>query len=87
MFMIKSYGFLFLEYDVDYNKNKFGISLSFDDEQNQWVPENKSLSNDIFCHSLRAAKAHLRRHNEIPKGTRFKLVSRFYNFDIYLTKS
>ena len=37
-------------------------------------------------HSLRAAKRHLRKHSEIPKGTVFRLISQYVGFDIYLIK-
>lgn len=36
--------------------------------------------------SLKAAEAHLRRHDEIPKGMRFTLVSFFPEYDIELVK-
>ena len=38
------------------------------------------------CSSYKAAKRHLRKHDEIPKGTQFRLVSKFVGCDRYLTK-
>lgn len=36
--------------------------------------------------TFKAAKAHIRRHNEIPKGTRFRVVNKYIGFDRYVTK-
>ena len=38
------------------------------------------------CKSYKAAIRHLRKHDEIPKGTRFRLVSKFVGCDRYLVK-
>lgn len=38
------------------------------------------------CGSYKAALRHLRKHDEIPKGTRFVLVSRFVGGDRVLVK-
>lgn len=37
-------------------------------------------------HSFKAARRHLRKHEEIPKGTLFRLVSRFVGYDRILVK-
>ena len=41
-------------------------------------------SDDIS--TFKAAAAHIRRHDEIPKGTRFKVVNRFVGYDRFVTK-
>lgn len=73
-----------------YNTNRF-YSL----EQKRWVNRSEYLTDGhryhffpspFLCHSLKAAKRHLRKHNEIPKGTRFVLVSRYIGCDIHLIK-
>ena len=43
-------------------------------------------SNCMSCNSYRAARRHLRKHNEIPKGTKFMLCSKWVGFDRYLVK-
>lgn len=47
---------------------------------NNWYPA------DFPCYSYKAAIRHLRKHDEIPKGTRFLLVSRFVGCDRVLIK-
>lgn len=49
---------------------------------------------NIGCHAdfnpkisnLKQAIRHLKKHNEIPKGTKFKLESNFPGYDIYIIK-
>lgn len=77
-----------LEYDTSgYN---FGENLYYDEKKKKWVFKNE-YSGDwypahYYCHSYRAAKRQLRKHNEIPKGTRFRLISRWIGYDRYLIK-
>ena len=44
-----------------------------------------SSSNDKIK-NLKSAIRHIKKHDEIPKGTRMKLESRFKGFDIIITK-
>lgn len=66
--------------------------LLYDSTKKQWVSERKYKYSgspwwgDFPCHSFRAAKRHLRKHNEIPKGTEFRLVGKFVGCDRYLIK-
>lgn len=85
--MIKNQ-FLFLKYDTS-NCNPEG-ELYYDRNKKKWVIE-KDCTEDIYpaaypCRSFKAAKRHLRKHNEIPKGTRFILISQWIGYDRYLTK-
>ena len=43
-------------------------------------------SSDYSIRSFKAARRHIRKHDEIPKGTKFKLVSRFVGYDRILVK-
>lgn len=80
--------FWVLQYDVKQNKNE--AELYYDDNKKSWVTRSEYTGNwypaNFPCHSYRAAKRHLRKHDEIPKGTKFRLVSRFVGFDRYLIK-
>ena len=94
--MIKSYGFWCLQYDdsnlgdEDYCTFKLEKELYYDHSKKLWVKRNEYTGSwypaDFPCRSLKAAKRHLRKHNEIPKGTKFRLVSGYIGFDLYLTK-
>ena len=44
------------------------------------------IQQHFLCGSYKAALRHLRKHDEIPKGTRFVLVSRFVGGDRVLVK-
>lgn len=85
--MIKSFGFWFLEYD---DSNRGDKELYYDYNKNLWVHKQEYTGywypGTFPCRSLKAAKRHLRKHNEIPKGTKFRLVSMYVGFDLYLTK-
>ena len=85
--MIKSFGFWFLEY---YGSNHGDKELYYDYNKNLWVHKQEYTGywypGTFPCRSLKAAKRHLRKHNEIPKGTKFRLVSMYVGFDLYLTK-
>ena len=91
--MYKSFGYLALRYDFDYYfdtlcktemsykdfRNK--VELFYDYNNKKWVHrkeyKGKWYPADFPCRSIKAAKRHLRKHNEIPKGTRFLLVCRY----------
>ena len=91
--------FWFLEYDNSrkydgdykcYHEYKHNIELHYDFNKRKWV-KLKDYTGDWFpaafpCHSYKAAKRHLRKHNEILKGSRFRLVSRYVGFDRWLIK-
>lgn len=76
--------------DCDYKTFKNEVELYYDDNKKLWVKRSEYSGNwypaYFPCHSYRAAKRHLRKHDEIPQGTKFRLVSRFVGFDRYLTK-
>lgn len=80
--------FLELQYDTKgYNS---GEELHYDENQKKWVTE-KFFTEDIYpasypCRSYKAAKRHLRKHIEIPTGTRFRLISKWIGYDRYLIK-
>lgn len=65
-------------------------TLYYDHDKKMWV--NKEEYTGCWypatypCHSYKAAKRHLRNHDEIPKGMKFILVSWFCGFDRYLVK-
>lgn len=95
--MIKSYGFFFLEYnvdknmkDMDYETFKKEVELNYDPNKKQWVYDSEYTGDwypaTFTCHSLKAALRHLRKHDEIPKGSVFRLVSKYIGFDIFLIK-
>ena len=59
-----------------------------------WFDVNRYRDIKIGCHSgfnsnirnLKQAIRHIKKHKEIPKGTRFTLESAFEGYDIYITK-
>lgn len=84
---VKSYSFWFLEpmgedlYKLRYNSTKqqweYNSHLNFSQDE---------ICSGISCHSLKAALRHIKKHDEIPKGIKFRLVSVFVGVDIILTK-
>ena len=66
------------------------MGLQYDDRLQEWKPygeyNGRYYPGSFTCKSYKAAVRHLRKHNEIPKGTKFRLVSRFVGCDRYLTK-
>lgn len=78
-------------------KNQFWLleavdhrGFQYDYDLKKWFPY-KEYHGNIYpgsfpCKSYKAAKRHLKKHNEIPKGTQFRLVSQFVGYDRYLTK-
>lgn len=73
--------FLFLLNDdglyYDQSKKKWVIRGEY---TGYWFPATFS------CRSYKAAKRHLRKHSEIPFGTKFVLVSKFVGCDRTITK-
>lgn len=65
-------------------------ALYYDYNKKQWVSREeytgKYFPASFPCSSYKAAIRHLKKHDEIPKGTQFKLVSRFVGFDRIITK-
>lgn len=73
-----------------YKQYKYEYSLYYDYDKRLWV-HYLDYTGSIFpaiapVHSLKAAKKHLKRHNEIPKGTVFRFVSKYVGCDIKLVK-
>ena len=89
-------GFWFLEHENVYDKENETFKeykdreLYYDHNKKMWVKREEYTGNwypaTFPCRSYRAAKRHLRKHNEIPKGTTFRLCSKYVGFDRYLTK-
>lgn len=88
-----------LEYDVEANKKDYNynyktfkneVELYYDPTKKLWVKRHDYTYGwypaSFPCRSYRAAKRHLMNHDEIPKGTKFRLVSRFIGFDRLLIK-
>lgn len=65
-------------------------TLFYDNNKKKWVKKEEYTGScypaTFPCHSFRAAKRHLRKHNEIHKGMKFKLVSRFVGRDRFIRK-
>ena len=66
------------------------FELNYDSTKKKWVVKKDYTDywwpGTYPCRSYRAAKRHLRKHNEIPKGTKFVLVNEFVGFDRVLMK-
>lgn len=86
--MLKSYGYMSISTD--------DLSMYYCADTDKWYPDGKYPANisgsywmcsDKTVHSVKAAKRHLRKHNEIPKGTVFVLQSKYRGFpNVMLTK-
>jgi hypothetical protein len=80
---IKSYGFCWIEHE--------NSLYSFVHDIKQWrldedIPKNvQCCSTGDFCRSLRSAIRKIRKY-DCPKGTRFRLVSKWVGYDIDITK-
>lgn len=82
--------FWYLEHEYEDRRNQ----LYYCHETKKWLTSEDEYMNNggswfpatFPCRSYRAAKRHLRKHNEIPSGAKFRLVSRFIGFDRYLVK-
>lgn len=93
--MLKSYGYLYLECE-DYVDDWFEKKLYYSTVLKKWVSYKEYLADGADfhlipaffpCHSLKAAERHLRKHSEIPKGTKFRLVNKYIGeTDITLIK-
>lgn len=88
----KNFGFRWLEFEPD-NKEVMLTDedyFHYDIYKQKWVKyENYKgywLPGAAPCHSYEAALRHLRKHNEIPKGTKFRLVSKYAGCDRLLIK-
>lgn len=59
---------------------------------NRWetidnIPNEYSYStHSKEIHSVKAAISHVKRHNELPKGTKLRLCSNFVGCDVIITK-
>lgn len=72
-----------------YGLTPCGAYLWYCEEVKQWKPIDEAtmpFSNYYDCHSYKAAKRHLRKHTEIPAGTKFWLSNRWCGYDRALTK-
>ena len=68
---------------------KPGAWLWYDNDTEKWrflQDCDGYSSNMVGIHSFKAARRHLRKHDEIPKGTKFRLASRFVGYDRILVK-
>lgn len=78
------------DYEFDYLTFSKEIELYFDHYKKLWVKKDEWTGcwypADYPCRSLKAAIRHLRKHDEIPKGTVFRLVSKYIGGDIYVVK-
>ena len=95
-----NYGFWWLEYDDEANRGEGEDwvwfvqckRLYYDEDNKVWSTREHlkgvihGLPAAVSCATYKAAKHHLRKHNEIPKGTKFRLVSKYVGCDRYLTK-
>ena len=84
-----NYGFWELEFADDESPER----LFYNETKHKWVGRDEYLNNEedfissvCFIRTYKAAKAHIKRHDEIPKGARFRVVSSFVNCDRYITK-
>ena len=79
----------FIGIEQVYEDQDFEDWLWHESGTNLWKPVKNCCgwhSNIHGVHSFKAARRHLRKHNEIPKGTKFLLVSRFVGYDRILVK-
>lgn len=76
--------------NLDWEKDINQQMLFYDHEKKKWVTR-KEYTGHFYpstfpCRSYKAAKRHLRKHNEIPKGTKFVLASKWVGGDRCLVK-
>lgn len=79
----------FIGIEQVYKDQPFDDWLWYECGSKTWKPTkdcNGWYSNIYGIHSFKAARRYLRKHDEIPKGTRFRLVSRFVGYDRILVK-
>lgn len=89
--------FWHLKFADDYDRTKETFreyrcnrELYYDHDKKKWVHRAEYTGSwypaTFPCGSYKAALRHLRKHDEIPNGTRFVLVSRFVGGDRILMK-
>lgn len=68
-------------------------NLAYVAEEKLWKPKSEIPGcipglecNSVPIHSVRAAKRHIRKHDELPKGTELKLFSRLVGASVYFKK-
>ena len=79
---IKSYGFCWLQPE--------NSLYWFREDIKQWrlnedMPVGVACSSGDLCKSLKAAIRKIKKY-DLPKGTEFRLVSKWVGYDIYITK-
>ena len=76
--------------DESYSEYRNNKELHYDPYKKKWVKRDDYTGSwypaGFACHSYRAAQRHLRKHDEIPIGTKFRLVSSLVGFDRVLVK-
>lgn len=76
--------------DDEYWKECKKKELHYDHDKKKWVCIEEYTGSwfpaTFPYRSYKAAKMHLRKHDEIPKGTKFRLCNKFVGFDRYLIK-
>ncbi len=75
------------------DKTVDGSDLWWNDTKKKWgtFTEFKETHDSYGTHlhnitSLKAAKSHIRKHDELPKGTKVRLCSNFVGCDVIITK-
>ena len=86
----KNFGFRWLEFEPDNKESTYEDYLHYDIYKQKWMKyddyEGYWIPGTAPCRSYKAALRHLRKHNEIPKGTRFRLFSLYAGCDRFLIK-
>lgn len=68
------------------------LGYIWSEEMNKWYEVNKEPSDIVWSfenaniRNLKQAIRHLKKHDEIPKGTKCVLCSRWKGYNIYITK-
>ena len=75
------------------NSQFFGLTnfcgLWYSEANRKWEPIEDvqvPFGNYVHIHSFKAARRYMRKHDEIPKGMKFRLSSRFVGYDRELVK-
>ena len=78
--------FMTLEMDLDnwLYMMYFPESNEWRDQSSGYKPHETCSASFCFCRSLKAALRKIKNWN-MPKGTKFRLCSRFVGYDIYIT--
>lgn len=83
----KKYGYMQLEPMYDLKRE-----LLWNANEKRWEMRNDEneyelyMQYEVSIHSIKAAKRHLRKHNEIPKGAKFRLINWLDPTDTILIK-